>query len=467
MPQDALEPDETALSQGADLEPLKQQAGQSLTGARQRMEQTQQERGGMMKQFEQGMQGYQQAARARPQPPNMPQAPDNSISMGAAGTWLAAATVLGGIAGAMTRRHATNALAAFTGALQGVKEGNQIKFQQDSQKWEQENKAAYQNWKMAHDSYMETLEDKRLDQEMKMKMIDLKARQFSDDAMIAQASSGELFRIAALEDARAREVQKAMQAKATLDEARRHHGEQEKNAAGVPLTPEAKQMVADRDKAGDPSAKSNLGRGPAGQRAVADVINLEAAQGTKGADLAIKRAEFSGQQKGQGTLATREANLGLLANEARNAIPLALKNSTSTDRGGTVIWNQAQGTWDVQTGSKEWAAHVASTNALINLYARASNGGTWTVAGAEHARGILNPQMPPEAYNSAVKTIAQELNNFLKAPAQTRQQLETGKVEPIDVENLEGGGQQFTGKTIINRKTGHRLRETTDGKWVE
>src|SRR5215813_6421772 len=51
-------------------------------------------------------------------------------------TWLFAA----GMTGALTRNHASNALAAFSGAVQGYQEGSRQKFEQNMEIWNAENK---------------------------------------------------------------------------------------------------------------------------------------------------------------------------------------------------------------------------------------------------------------------------------------------------------------------------------------
>src|SRR5258708_7814310 len=53
--------------------------------------------------------------------------------------WLFAAGLLGSLAGALTRNHATNALGAFSGALQGYQEGSRQKFDENMQIWNAEN----------------------------------------------------------------------------------------------------------------------------------------------------------------------------------------------------------------------------------------------------------------------------------------------------------------------------------------
>lgn len=370
---------------------------------------------------------------ARPHAEKISEPPKSTMGDDAS-QWLAAATVMGAIAGAMTRRHTTNALAAFTGVLEGAKEGNQAKFEQNVKAWEMHTKQVTANNKTMLDEYQAVIDDKKLSIDAKMQAAQLVAQKYHDQMGFQLASQKEYVSFMQMYDRRKDAHDRFDLASERLHETKQHNRAMEENAKGAALTPEAQKMLADQSAAGDTSALTNIGRGAQGARNVVGIRNEQAAGGTSGAEMARKRAEFAGQTSGQRALGTREANLGMIANEARNAIPLAVANSNKTKRGGTVAWNQAQGAWEVQTGDAAWAAHVASTNALINLYARAAGGGTWTVSGSEHAREMLNPTMPPQAYNSTVRTISQELNNFLRAPAQTRQQMETGEIEPIGVD---------------------------------
>jgi hypothetical protein len=68
-----------------------------------------------------------------PQPPKaqpLPAAPKRN-EPGTDESWLMVASVLGAIAGGLTRRHTSNALAAMTGALEGYNEGSKQKFDQN------------------------------------------------------------------------------------------------------------------------------------------------------------------------------------------------------------------------------------------------------------------------------------------------------------------------------------------------
>jgi len=126
--------------------------------------------------------------------------------------WLMGATVLGAIAGSLTRRHVTNSLAAFTGALQGLKEGNQLKFEQQTKVWEEQNRLADQQYKYARDAYQSILDNKKFDITTKSYMVEQTAMQIKDEQMQQAAAQRDIITMTGLMDARQREYDKSRQA---------------------------------------------------------------------------------------------------------------------------------------------------------------------------------------------------------------------------------------------------------------
>jgi hypothetical protein len=133
-----------------------------------------------------------------------PEPPNPQVTMEAAGTWIAAATVMGALAGALTRRGTTNSIAAFTGALEGFKEGNQQKFQQNYQYWEAQQKKISADNKAQWDKYQAILDNKKLDITLKMNMISLEAKQGRDDIADQAAARQDYITFAGLIDQRRR-----------------------------------------------------------------------------------------------------------------------------------------------------------------------------------------------------------------------------------------------------------------------
>lgn len=113
-------------------------------------------------------------------------APTNDIK-GDALAWLGFATALGGIAGAMTKRSSMNALAAFGGALDGLQQGNQTKFENDFKTWEANAKATQENNKTEMDGYRNILERADLDHRQRADQLEMWATQNRNKFMIELA----------------------------------------------------------------------------------------------------------------------------------------------------------------------------------------------------------------------------------------------------------------------------------------
>jgi hypothetical protein len=126
-----------------------------------------------------------------PQPPVPRDAPPVPGRTSAADdeAWLAVAGVLGAIAGGLTRNHATNAIAAMTGAMQGYTEGSQIKFDQEMKRWDAENKKMLETNQAANDRYTQILQSNKLALEQKSMELQMVAAQYDDRATMQLAQT--------------------------------------------------------------------------------------------------------------------------------------------------------------------------------------------------------------------------------------------------------------------------------------
>jgi len=131
-----------------------------------------------------------------PQPPKQRDQHDDE-------NWLFAAGLLGSLAGALTRRHATNALAAFSGAMEGYQEGSRQKFDQSMKLWEAENKKVQETNKSAMDEYREILENRKLDMSQMSIAMQLAGQKYDDKAAIQAAKTKNSLIMAQFYDKRA------------------------------------------------------------------------------------------------------------------------------------------------------------------------------------------------------------------------------------------------------------------------
>src|SRR5262245_28583945 len=135
-----------------------------------------------------------------PQRVPMPAAPRRGNEPGADEQWLMVAGLLGALAGAFTRNHLTNGLAAMTGALQGYQEGSQQKFQNNLKIWDAESKNAIETNRAATEDYRLTLENIKLTNDQMFKELEIKSMQYKDEAMAQAARTKNELSVAQLYD---------------------------------------------------------------------------------------------------------------------------------------------------------------------------------------------------------------------------------------------------------------------------
>lgn len=431
---DALAPPQDAMSPGAppappnnaDIQPLLNQARGNLAASQQRTAPLLQQRQKALDDLGGATQQYQQAAQNAPKPPQQQAPPTNGIDFNNASMWLMGATVLGAIAGSLTRRHVTNSMAAFTGALQGLKEGNQLKFEQQTKVWEEQNKLAAQQYQYARDAYNDILNNKKFDITTKSYMVEQLALQIKDEQMQQAAATRDIVTMTGLMEARQREYDKSRQAfigtmrqMEQMKETKRHHLAQE----GEPLTPEARRMVGDQLKAGDTSGLTGLGRGAQGQKEVAGIRNTLAAEGTKGEDLAKAKAAFGGEQSYQKTTGSMAGRVETATDELENAVPLALQASNDFPRGHFVPVNQIKIMIAKGTSNEKYNEFLLRNNAVAKAYGRAINPqGVPRVSEMAEAKaeGILSMATSPQAYQAQLRSLMLEASSSKRAVTKAR-----------------------------------------------
>jgi hypothetical protein len=146
--------------------------------------------------------------------------------------WLAAATAIGGIAGAMTRRHTTNALAAFTGTLEGLKEGNQQKFDNNFKTWKASAEQVKQNNDAELEEYRQAIENRNLEDRQRSIQLQIIANkwhnQFAAAAFKHYEQTGDMSMATAVFDALTSQNDKGFEALSRISEARERYGVQQK-----------------------------------------------------------------------------------------------------------------------------------------------------------------------------------------------------------------------------------------------
>jgi hypothetical protein len=141
--------------------------------------------------------------------------------------------------------------------------------------------------------------------------------------------------------------------------------------------------------------------------------------------------EFQAKQAGrtaeERAVGQRAGAIAIAVEEAGQTIPNVRALAEKSAGRGYSIWNSIENKWKVQNGDKDYAEYVQQMNSLINLYGRViSGGGKGTVSDLEHAREMLNPNMPLSAVQGSLKGFEREVAIAETAPEKVREKMRKG-----------------------------------------
>lgn len=118
-----------------------------------------------------------------PGPVQQPQVPKREEVMSGVEQALMGLATFGAIIGGRGRTHATNAMAAMTGAIEGLSEGSKEKFDQNVKIYEMESKRAQEIYQEQRNQFLDTIQNRTLgENEMKMQLA-LMSQRYNDPAM--------------------------------------------------------------------------------------------------------------------------------------------------------------------------------------------------------------------------------------------------------------------------------------------
>ncbi len=360
-------------------------------------------------------QAYQQAgANVPPQPQQAAPEPQQGMGLQAAGEWVAVASVLGAIAGAMTRRSTTNALAAFTGALEGVQSGNKQAFEQNKVIWEQENKRINQQLQQQQESYMNILNSKKTDFNTQMLLLQQEAARQHDDIMSQLAGQQKQIEIAKLLEIRERERVKGV---ASYEKAQKviGGGAQQRRLDDAAIDAKVAQM-----KQGFPFIEITRGLG---REDIAEINNRFAKSGGDVGKVMEGRQNYTRGQSEARAGGTMEQRSNAATEEMKAAIPLALESSRSLPRGQFVPINQLVQMGQQATSNPQYNDFLVKTQTLAKAYGRAMNpqGIPRVSENAEaKAEGILSKAISQQAYEVQARALWQEAENVQASIRRTR-----------------------------------------------
>jgi len=225
---------------------------------------------------------------------------------------------------------------------------------------------------------------------------------------------------------------------------------------------EAADYIAGRVLAGDEHATVGLARSTINMIKVNQSIQrLAKERGILPSELAIRVAEFTGALAAERTLGTRAANMEAPANVVAQMAPLALQASAALDRTQYPSVNSVLIVAKRGTGDTNVINLASAVNSLRYEYSRfLSPTGVPTDKDKEKADSILDVNMSPDQFATAVKMVQREIEAGRKGIAATRQEFREGMLSSTA---KPGGGDTTSGRHIVGDfvvQNGKRYRVT-------
>lgn len=182
----------------------------------------------------------------------MPPAPDAKEYQKNSMAFASAMAVLGAVAGRFTRMPGNAALNAFAGALNGWREGNLERYEQDAKKWEQETKTTIENNRQVLEKYKLALDDRKMNIDEQMSQIQLTATQYHDQMMYDAAASKNYTLVASIYEKNQEFTHKVQQAKDVLQQDRDEQKSKNEQSATYWLSPVGQAELAAVNPDGTP-----------------------------------------------------------------------------------------------------------------------------------------------------------------------------------------------------------------------
>lgn len=411
----------------------------------------------------------------QPQQQKSPPPPDQKEYQKDAMAWASAFAVLGAVAGRFTRAPGGAALSAFAAAVKGWQTGNLQAYESAAKQWEQNNKVALENNRQVMEQYKLALEDRKTNIDDQMSKIQLISAQYHDQIMYDAAAAKNYTMVAGIYDKNVQFTQKATDAAAKLQEKRDEQKTKNEQSAAYWLSPEGqarlpslspqqqagvKQLVdiyaskavkggetgrlvsmenAERAERGEPpmTAQEEVSFN---QRAhpprSASAMSVDAfkqdfkqknGRDPTGEEIQNFRAQQVGKSAEERAVGNRAGAIALAVDEVTKTIPNVRAAAEKSAGKGLATWDKIENKWKVEKGDADFAYYTQQLNSLVNIYGRViSGGGKGTVSDLEHAREMLNPNMPLTAVGGALRGFETEIAIAEKAPGDVRKKMRGG-----------------------------------------
>ena len=360
--------------------------------------------------------------RPLPQPPKQEKPPETPKRQNQHDdeTWLFASALLGSLAGAFTRRHQTNALAAFSGAMEGYQEGSKQKFDQNMKIWEAENKKALETNKQAMDEYKEILQNRKFSIDQMSVAMQLAGQKYDDQAAITAAKTKNSLVMAQFFDKRVQSAEQMETSANRLSQSYELAQQREQNKMAIAqmralgVTPGQENAMID--------AIGTYKQAPiSGPRGVA-IMNLVQQQYP---DYDIKewfdkkyratipaRVEAAAETSGARIAANREAQLGLILATTNSLLPRAAASAAAIPATQFPRLNELMSMADREIGNPALIKLKMDTLAVEEGWAKAMNPtGQLTNYLTQRAHSVFGDAYTPETYRAALEELAGILQN--------------------------------------------------------
>jgi hypothetical protein len=384
--------------------------------------------------------------------------PDQKEYQKDAMAWASAFAVLGAVAGRFTRAPGGAALAAFGAAVKGWQSGNLQAYETAAKQWEEKNKQALENNRTVMEQYKLALENRKMNIDEQMAQIQLTAANYHDKMMYDAAQSKNYTLVAQIYEKNFQYTEKAKEAADKLQEKRDEQHQKNEQSAAYWLSPEGQSRLAIPEgqpgamttpqKAGVKQLIDIYGQKAVGKSAIANdraqfISEFEEREGRKPTTAEI--TQFEGERAGAtaegGTVGRRAGNIAIAVQEAHDTIPNVMAAAEKSAGKGLATWNKIENKWNVEKGDENFAYYVQQMNSLINVYGRViSGGGKGTVSDAEHAREMLNPNMPLSAVKGSLRGFSTEVDIAEKAPEKVRARMRGAKETPAQTTDAPPAG---------------------------
>ena len=338
-----------------------------------------------------------------------------------------AATVLGLLAGLLSRQHLTAGLNAAGVAMRAINENNHEAFEKSYQTWQTQTQLGLQMISMENQDIRQLMDDQKMSVDEKASRLQTMATELGFEKALGQMGVDKYDAGLSLLQKR---DQMLVQAQNHADMMQMHYDAMKLRSgamSGAALDKDTLAQMADQYLAGDKSVLTGLGYGNAGaanRAALRGAIETRAKElGMNGRDIATAVAEYQGLTAGERSLGTRTATMGMAVSEAKQLIPQVLKTSEAVSRTEFPSINQLILAGEKGTGDQNVVRLGIALNSFINVYARAiSPTGVPTVSDKDHARDLLDSAWSKGQIGAGMDQIEKELEAAAHAPGVVRQE---------------------------------------------